>query len=205
MSKIIRKSEAELLQESEQQAEAALKTLPTPTQDYLTGSVEEDERQTEAEAAMLAKSEDERSSASDRDRLLRLEALAEQQAKLIADLKAGAAQSIIGVGADELPVRQKQWSEEELRELVTITIFADSDPNQNRPVSVAHNGTVYTMPRGKPVRVPRFVVQVLENAKITSWEYPLANGQFGAKTDLTPMTTSTPVLRSYPRFNFALG
>jgi hypothetical protein len=92
----------------------------------------------------------------------------------------------------------------ELDELLTITVFPETDPNQNRPLTPALNGVVYTIPRGVPTRIPRKVALILEQAVIDSWEYPIENGRYVAqKADLSTLTTTLPVHRRLPRFNFA--
>lgn len=208
-NQIRRKSESELLEEQERQAVAASKALPEPEQVFVTENLEADEQQAEAEAKKEAQQEDQRSDATDRDRILKLEELTARQAAMIQDLlRSGqlnpAAAQVVVASAEDLPRPRKPLSQAEIYELVSITIFADgAEPSQNRPVSVSVNGQQWNIPRGKPYRVPRFVVEVLEQAVIESWEHPVENGQFLPRQDLTPMTTSLGVLKRYPRFNFA--
>jgi hypothetical protein len=206
-----KKTEAELLQEADRQAQDALTQLGTPEQTYVGGALEFEQEQDEAEAIQLERALDRESDASDRARLLRLEECMADQAKLLMDLmqefrslRIHTTGTIIPATEADLPVRSRALSDEELNQLVTITIFADPDPKQNRPVEVTVNGQKWRIERGAPVRVPRFVVEVLEHATIDTWEYPVEGGRYVAqKTDLTPMTTSPPVHRKYPRFNFA--
>lgn len=204
-----KKTEAELLQEADRQAEDALARMEQPAETYLAGNLEFEEEQREGEAKSVLQAEDQRSAASDRARIVRLEELVEKNSRLVQALlegfKSGSASALIlPATPDDLPRPHKQWTEAELQELVSITIFPETDPNQNRPVSVAPNGVSYSIPRGVPTRVPRCVALILEQAVIESWEHPIEGGQYVAqKTDLTPLTTTLPVLRRLPRFNFA--
>lgn len=193
-----KKTEAELLQEAERQAEAALAHMPEPAPEYAGGDTESDEQALGAEV----QAEDRRSDATDRDRLLRLEKMMES---LVANLpQSQAAPLIVPAAPDDVPRKRKEWTRDELAELLTITIFPESDPNQNRPVDVAINGQSYAIPRGVPTRVPRAVALVLEQAVVDSWEFPIENGRYVAqKSDLTTLTTTLPVHRRTPRFNFA--
>ena len=203
-----RKTEAEQREEAEREAQATLQAMPEPVSQYVTGSVEDDEAQAAAELAAEEQAADADSDTSAEARILRLEQLFEENTRLLRQLleKNHTVPLILPASADALPRKGKDWTQEELETLVSITIFPESDPHMNRPVDVALNGTTYSIPRGEPYRVPRAVVLVLEAAVIESWEHPIENGlHIAQKTDLTPLTTTPPVLRRYPRFNFALS
>lgn len=202
MAKSPPKTDAELTEEASRQAEAALTQLGEPAQTYLSGGLEEEEQVAAQAAAAQAQAADQQSDASEHARLARLEQLVDT---LLAGFQHGSsAPLVLPATAADLPRKKKHWTPEELVELITITIFQESDPNLNRPVDVSPNGIRFTIPRGVPTRVPRYVALVLEDACIESWEHPIENGNYVAqKTDLSEFTTTPPVRRRTPRFNFS--
>lgn len=54
--------------------------------------------------------------------------------------------------------------------LKTVTIHAAEGDEGGRPVFLSINGYAYQIPRGKPVRVPDEVVEVLQNAVVSTYK-----------------------------------
>lgn len=50
--------------------------------------------------------------------------------------------------------------------MVTIQIHSDPDPAKNAPVYVCHNGQSMLIPRGRPVQIPYYVLELLDHAKV---------------------------------------
>jgi hypothetical protein len=76
-----------------------------------------------------------------------------------------------------------------------ITIMEDPMPGaSNIPVFLNANGYVCTIPRGKPVIVPRRVVRVLENAMVNRRKQSLITDEHGREK----FVESTVVVPSYP-------
>jgi hypothetical protein len=67
-------------------------------------------------------------------------------------------------GAEEAPSRGEQ-NVETRAERVEVTLHSDEAPGGDQAHPVGVNGKVWTIPRDKPVLVPREVAEVLENAK----------------------------------------
>lgn len=186
-----KKTEAEHFEEAQRHAEALLAAMPEPEQSYAGGEepIPPVEADPEAEADAL-----------DRGRILRLERMVEQ-------LTARSTQIAVA-GVAEMPptAPRRPYTQAELNELVTVTLFENSDPNENRPIPLAPEGDLRWLPRGIPTRIPRKHLLVLIAAQIESVEHPIENGRYVAqKTDLSPMTTTPGVVRKTPRFHFSVS
>lgn len=63
---------------------------------------------------------------------------------------------------------------------VTVTVHASDLEGGHEAVSIGLNGYVYQIPRGVPVEVPEEVLEILKNAK-TSTYTPQANNQLAER------------------------